>query len=105
MRHKYGASKTVLRGISFDSKLEASYYNYLQGLAATGDIITFLRQPVFHLPGKTTYRADFQIFWADGSVTFDDVKGFLTKEFIKNKKQVEDIYSPIEIRVIKKGDF
>jgi len=105
LKHKYGAVKTTTNCIKFDSKLEAAYYNHLLILKRVGEIILFLRQPVFHLPGATTYRADFQIFWKSGDVTFEDVKGVLTKEFIKNKKQVEDIYKPIEIIVVKKGDF
>tara|TARA_Y100000034_G_scaffold91771_1_gene110747 strand:- start:404 stop:979 length:576 start_codon:yes stop_codon:yes gene_type:complete len=30
MRHKYYAKKTVYKGITFDSKLEANYYKYLE---------------------------------------------------------------------------
>jgi len=40
------------------------------------------------------------IFWKDGSVTFEDVKGFKTKEYTIKKKQVEDIYFPVTITEI-----
>ena len=104
IRHKFNARKTECDGIKFDSKLEGSYYTLLKALERSGNVVFFLRQVPFHLPGGTTYRVDFQVFWSSGDVTFDDVKGMMTKEFIRNKKQVEDLY-PVEIRVIKKGDF
>jgi hypothetical protein len=102
--HKFGAKKTEYDGIKFDSKLEANYYLHLKRLQQIGDVIFFLRQTPFHLPGNVTYRVDFQIFWSNGHITFDDVKGMETKEFIRAKKQVEDIY-PVVINVVKKSDF
>jgi len=105
LRHKFGAKRVEYDGIKFDSTLEGKYYLYLKQLKMAGEVIVFLRQVPFHLPGGTTYRVDFQVFWKDGTVTFPDVKGMLTKDFIMKKKQVEDLYSPIEITVVKKGDF
>jgi len=61
-------------------------------------VLFFLRQVPFDLPGNTKYRADFMEFWTNGEVHIVDVKGYQTKEFIKNKKMVESIY-PIEIEV------
>ena len=103
-RHKFNAVRTEVDGINFDSKLEAGYYSHLKLLVRTGEVIFFMRQPVFHLPGKTRYSADFQVFYSDGSVAFIDVKGQETKEFIRAKKQVEALY-PVIIEVIKKGMF
>jgi hypothetical protein len=105
MRHKYRAKRIELHGIKFDSKLEARYYEYLLQLKMTGFVITFLRQTPFHLPGGTVYRCDFQVFWESGDVEFIDVKGVETPEFIRAKKQVEDLYYPIKIKVVKRGDF
>ena len=36
------------------------------------------------------------VFWKDGTVTIEDVKGFKTPMYILKKKQVEEVY-PIEI--------
>jgi len=102
--HKFRAKRTVRDGFNFDSKLEASYYDYLKLLENEGEVVFFLRQTRFHLEGNVTYAVDFQVFWSDGSVTFVDVKGKETKEFIRAKKQVEARY-PIDITVVKKGDF
>ncbi len=103
-RHKFNAKPTVNDGIRFDSKLEASYYEHLKWLQHQGEVVFFLRQTAFHLPGNTKYSADFQVFYADGSVRFFDCKGHETKAFIRAKKQVEALY-PVIIEVIKRGDF
>lgn len=65
-----------------------------------GEVIFFLRQVPFDLPGGTKYFADFQVFYADGTVSFVDVKGVSTQMFIMKKKQVESLY-PITIEVVK----
>ena len=98
-KHKYKAKAVEFDGIRFDSKKEGRYYLKLKLRIKAGEVIFFLRQTPFHLPGRTTYRVDFQEFHSDGTVHFIDVKGFKTKEFIKAKKQVEDIY-PVEIEIV-----
>lgn len=97
--HKFNAIKTDVDGIKFDSKKEAKYYQELKLKKLAGEIIFFLRQVPFHLPGGVTYRVDFQEFRADGSVHFIDVKGMKTKDFIMKKKMVEDLY-PVEIEIV-----
>lgn len=96
--HKYNARKTERDGMKFDSQKEARRYDQLKLLLQAGDIVMFLRQVPFHLPGGVTYRVDFQIFWENGRVTFEDTKGYVTDEFKKVKKMVEAIY-PVEIEV------
>lgn len=97
--HKFHARPTEVLGIRFDSQKEANYYQTLLIRQQAGDVVFFLRQVPFHLPGGTTYRVDFQEFWSDGTVHFIDVKGMKTKDFIRNKKQVEDLY-PVTIEVV-----
>jgi len=103
-KHKYHAEKTEYDGIKFDSKLEGNYYLYLMRLKQIGEVVFFLRQVPFHLLGNVTYRVDFQVFWKNGDITFDDVKGAMTKEFIRAKKQVEELY-PVTINIVTKNDF
>lgn len=97
--HKYNAVRTDIDGIKFDSKKEAMYYRWLNLRVISGEIIFFLRQVPFHLPGGVTYRVDFQEFHSDGSVHFIDVKGMKTNDFIMKKKMVEDLY-PVEIEIV-----
>lgn len=103
-RHKFGARSVVFDGIKFQSTLEGNYYNRLKARQAAGEVIFFLRQTTFHLPGNVTYTVDFTVYLADGTCEFIDVKGVETKEFIRAKKQVEALY-PVTIRVVKKGEF
>lgn len=98
-KHKFFAEPTELDGIRFDSKKEAKYYQQLKLRVKAGEVLFFLRQTPFHLPGGVTYRVDFQEFHADGTVHFTDVKGMQTKDFIMKKKMVEDLY-PVEIEIV-----
>lgn len=95
-RHKFGAVKTERNGFKFDSKKEARRFDDLNLLIRAKEVVFFLRQVPFHLPGNVTYRVDYQIFWANGEVTFEDVKGMRTPTYIMKKKMVESLY-PIKI--------
>lgn len=97
---KYRNVPTVVDGIRFDSKAEAKYYSHLCALKVAGLVSYFLRQTPFHLPGGVIYRADFIVFYADGTVAVVDVKGVITKEFAIKKRLVEATY-PIKIEVVK----
>jgi len=100
-RHKFNAKPTKRDGMHFDSQKEARYYDKLCMLRDNvGEIIFFLRQAPFHLPGNVVCRVDFVEFHKDGSIHFVDVKGYETPEFIRNKKMVEALY-PVVIEVKK----
>jgi hypothetical protein len=99
IKHKYRSVKTELDGIKFDSKKEAAYYQALKLRKQAGDVVQFLRQVPFDLPGGVKYRVDFLEFWADGTVHWIDVKGFQTQEFKAKRKMVEQLYAPIEIEL------
>lgn len=94
--HKFKAKPTVADGIRFDSKKEAKYYEDLKLRQKAGEVVMFLRQVPFHLPGGVRYVVDFQEFRADGTVAFVDVKGMKTSEYIAKKRMVESLY-PITI--------
>ncbi len=108
-RHKFGAVATVNDGIRFDSKLEAKYYSILKLKQHEGSVLFFLRQVPLHIHGSEKaanikYVCDFQVFYTDGRVEFIDIKGMETPDFKMKKKLVEANY-PIEITVLKRGDF
>lgn len=94
--HKFKAVLTERDGQVFHSKKEARFYDGLVLLKRQGEVVFFLRQVPFHLPGGVRYIVDFQVFWADGTVSFIDVKGVRTAAYIRNKKQVETLY-PVTI--------
>ena len=95
-KHKYNAKKTERDGFKFASQKEARRYDQLILLKESGDVLFFLRQCPFHLPGNVTYRIDFIVFWADGHVSMEDVKGMVTPQYKMKKKMVEALY-PVEI--------
>lgn len=103
-KNKYRAVKSYSDGWKFDSKLEARRNDILQLEVMSGEVIFYLRQVPFHLKCGVKYIVDFQIFYANGLVTFEDVKGIETPEFKIKKKMVEDEF-PIKIDVVKRGDF
>lgn len=96
IRHKFNARPSEQDGQRFDSRREAAYYQTLKLRQRAGEVVFFLRQVPFHLPGNSIYRVDFQEFRADGSVHFIDVKGVETETFRLKKRQVEALY-PVEI--------
>ena len=98
---KYRNVKTVVDGITFDSKAEATYYKMLALQQQEGDILYFLRQVPFHLPGGVVYRCDFMVSNLVGDVEFVDVKGVMTKEFKIKKKLVEALY-PVRIKCVQR---
>jgi len=101
-RSKYGNKKTVVDGITFDSKAEAIYYGQLKWLKQAKQIKDFKLQPRFTLQeafkknGKTfrkiEYVADFKVINLDGSTEIIDIKGTITKEFAIKRKLFERMY-------------
>jgi hypothetical protein len=100
IKHKFGARPCEYDGIKFPSKLEARYYAKLKLLEKAGEVLFFLRQTPFHLPGGIKYVVDFVVFHANGTVEFVDTKGKDTPLSLTKRKQVEDLY-PIEIQIVK----
>lgn len=99
IKHKYKAISIVLDGIKFASKKEGNHYYNLKMLQKNGDVLFFLRQVPFFLPGNVKYVCDFMVFWKNGDITFEDVKGYKTTLYITKKKLVESLY-PIKIKEI-----
>ena len=88
-RSKYNARKTVVDGITFDSKKEARRYADLKILEKAGEISHLQLQPKFRLldgfkhNGETirpiNYFADFSYIDTEGNEVVEDVKSKATK--------------------------
>lgn len=85
MGNKFHAKKVVIDGIEFDSKRESKYYRHFVDVANAGLITNIEVHPRFILlnsfkdcNGKTeraiTYKPDFRLTYADGSVEVVEVK-------------------------------
>lgn len=92
---KYHARKTVVDGITFDSRREADRYLVLKGMEKDGSIEDLRRQvryeliPAFDVDGKhyrpVYYVADF-VYVEDGKEVVEDVKGMRTDVYkLKSK--------------------
>lgn len=96
-RGKYGAVKTTIDGVRFDSKLEARRWNELKMLERAGAITGLQRQIPFDLMVNghlvCQYRADFAYVQpTTGERVVEDAKGVLTPEFRLKAKLMEAIH-------------
>lgn len=107
-RSKYGAVKTTIDGITFDSKAESRAYLTLKTLEGQG-LITGLRlQPKYELQAKLTtpyeklrainYLADFE-FIREGQRIAVDVKGIETPAFKIKAKLFRAKYPEIQLQI------
>ena len=92
---KYHAKKTIVDGITFDSRKEADRYLVLKGMEEDGSIEDLRRQvryeliPSFDVDGRhyrpVYYVADF-VYVEDGKTVVEDVKGMRTDVYrLKSK--------------------
>jgi hypothetical protein len=113
-RSKYGATKTMVDGILFDSVKEAKRWQELRLLEKAGEISHLERQPKFYLYGKdgpvlirsrgypngrrAVWKGDFAYFCSIRNKRIcEDVKGFRTPIFILKKAVVQACYPGLEI--------
>jgi hypothetical protein len=110
---KYYNKKTVVDGITFDSKLEAKRYTELKLLEKAGEIKNLVLQPEYELIPKfkknnktyrkTTYKADFSYFDNKlNKIVVEDTKGFKTEVYKLRKKMFEYKYGELEIKEVNK---
>ena len=107
---KYLSHKTVVDGITFDSKDEAKYYEALKIRRYKGEIQGFELQPKFTLVpgfkknGKTyraiTYTPDFTVYHNDDSVEYVDVKGMTTQQGELRIKLFNYYYQDLKLSIV-----
>lgn len=109
-RNKYNAVKTVVDGITFDSKAEAARWSVLRLLEKAGAIRNLERQIKFPLEVSTpdsgpkvigNYYADF-VYWDNEKQTtvIEDVKGFKTQLYNWKKQHIEAQYGIKLVEII-----
>jgi hypothetical protein len=98
-KSKYGAIKTEIDGIKFDSKKESDYYLDLKLRLTAGDIKGFCRQAQFILAPGLSYKADFIVFNNDNTAEIIDVKGYITEVYDVKRKVFNDKFN-LEIKEV-----
>jgi hypothetical protein len=85
MANKFHAKKVTIDGIEFDSKRESEYYRHFVDMANAGIVTKIECHPRYTLlesfrgrDGKMeraiTYRPDFRLTYADGTIEVVEVK-------------------------------
>lgn len=95
--NKYNAKKTVVDGITFDSKKEAKRYGELLLLQRAGVISNLQLQVPYILINKSKYGraikyvADF-VYYENKQIVVEDVKGIRTPVYRLKKRLFEEKY-------------
>lgn len=109
--NKYHSRKTIVDGVTFDSRKEAKRYAELKLLTRAGEITGLQRQVPFELVpaqrderGKLLeracfYRADFVYFDKAGKVVVEDTKGVRTEAYKIKRKLMLQVHG-IRIREV-----
>jgi len=108
-RSKYGAKKTVVDGITFDSKWEAERYGQLKAMERGGLVTELELQVPYNIIVNDQkickYIADFRykLEHSDGTIedVVEDAKGVETPEFKLKKKLMKAVFN-IEIYLSRK---
>lgn len=127
---KIAHKKTIIDGITFDSKMESDFYVYLKAEQKAGRVLSFEMQPEFILQerfiiveGKSIsdsnpdfdklkrkykapinraikYIADFLVVYADKSTKVIDVKGIKTADFKIKEKMFNFKYPDMNFECV-----
>ena len=101
--NKYGAKRTIVDGITFDSKFEARCYSLLKLLERAGEVRALKLQPRFDIVVNgvkvCTYVADFsyqETRQTQFGPTWDDIiadaKGVRTRDYRLKVKLMKAVY-------------
>ena len=108
--HKYNAKKVVVDWITFDSKAEAEYYEYLK---SRDDLMYINTHPSYTLQPKYTtkdgkilqpikYVGDFEIIYKDGTIEVIDIKWMATTDAKIKRKMFLYTKSHVKLKWIVK---
>jgi len=104
------AVKKTVDDITFDSTMEANYYEYLKAEKAAGRVLYFELQPEYQLLDSYVkygrkirgikYIADFLVVYADETEIVIDVKGRETDDFKLKRKMFDAKYPDLTLKLI-----
>lgn len=97
---KYLSHKTVVDGITFDSKDEAKYYEALKIRKYRGEIQNFELQPKFTLIQGFKKNGKTVIYHNDNSEEYIDVKGMTTQQGELRIKLFNHFYRDLKLSIV-----
>ena len=101
-RNKYGAKKTEVDGIIFDSKIESERYRQLKAMEEAGDIHGLELQPEFPIYVEKEYigkyTADFSYYDDSGHVV-EDVKGMAPDAAVRLRLKLVKAVHGVAVRI------
>ena len=89
-------------GFTHDSRAEANRCIELHALAATGALTHIDVHPVVTLERCVRWKLDFLVHLCDGSMHYEDVKGFETRDFKLKLKMYLNSGNPVPLHVVKR---
>lgn len=101
----HGGGRADLGGAYFRSRWEANYARYLQWLQSRGKIKGWTYEAdtfVFHgvVRNPLSYTPDFRVVALDGSVAYDEVKGWMDPKSRNKLRRMKKFYPKIRINVV-----
>lgn len=97
-------------GIYVRSRWEANYARYLNWLKEQGKVKEWQYEPeTFEFPhikrGTRFYTPDFKVVWADGTVEYHEVKGYMDQKSRTALKRMARYYPDVKIVVIDRSTY
>lgn len=102
---KYNNEWTEYNGRKYQSKREARHAAELDLLIRSNEVVRW--EPQFsielEIDGEPigSYRIDFKVWWTDGRITYDEVKGYETDLWRLKWAAVHKMYPDWNFRLIK----
>lgn len=94
--------RTVRRQPGTMNKLEAAYAVHLDTLKAAGEVADWKFESIkLRLADRTWYTPDFCVMEPDGSLRFDETKGFLRDDAAVKLKVAAEQYPWFRFRLVK----
>lgn len=100
----HGGKREDLGGRYFRSTWEANWARYLNWMQQRGEIVSWRYEPTtFEFPvkrGSKFYTPDFEITKKDGTVYFEEVKGYMDAKSATKLKRMEKYHPKVKVIVI-----
>jgi len=108
--HARGGKRDDLDGLYVRSSWEANWARYLNWLKDQGEIEKWEYEPdTFWFDaikrGNRSYTPDFKVRWADGTVEYHEVKGYMDRASRTKLNRMRKYYPNVMVKIIDKAAY